>query len=101
MHRNQSNDYHGQLFSDAFDPGSTDASAAVVHAVTDAANVEPWDLDPLYEAIEPEALNALVGDSDGAPIAVSFEYQGYEVFVRGRGEVVLTEPAESGNGPPS
>lgn len=97
MHRDQSNDCDEQLFTDEFDPANTDASAAVVRAVAEAANAEPRDLDPVYKAIEPEALNALFDDSDGTPIAVSFEYAGYEVSVRGRGEVVLTEAAENGS----
>lgn len=89
MHRDQSNDR--QVLSDEFDPESTAVSAAVVRAVADATDAELRDLDPLYDTVDPEALNALFEDPDSAPAAVSFEYHGCVVSVRGHGEVVLTD----------
>ena len=79
------------IVSDEFDPTTTDASAAVVLAVAAAANVRPHELDPLYEVVDPDALNHLFDDPGRAPLAVSFEYEGYAVTLRGRGEVVLTD----------
>jgi len=84
-------DDDGPIVRDEFDPTTTDASTAVVLAVADAANARPQELDPLYEVVDPDALNHLFDDSADGPIAVSFEYGGYAVTLRGRGEVVLTE----------
>jgi len=86
----------GPVVSDEFDPTVTDASTAVVLAVAAAANARPHELDPLYEVVDPDALNHLFDDPDRAPLAVSFEYEGYAATVQGRGEVVLTD---AGRGP--
>ncbi|NHN47128.1 hypothetical protein G9464_05880 [Halostella sp. JP-L12] len=93
MPDDQYDDDGGTIVSDEFDPATTDASTAVVLAVAAAANVEPQDLDPLYEVVDPDALNHLFDDPDCVPMALSFEYQGYVVSVRGSFEVVVTDEA--------
>lgn len=61
---------------------------AVVSAVADAEEVDPVELPPLYEAIEPEALNDLfTSRSESSVGKVTFQYAGYDVVVRGTGEV--------------
>ncbi len=48
-------------------------------------------LEPLYDAIEPDALDALFrSDCDGAVI---FSYSGYEITVRSTGKILLSEPS--------
>lgn len=61
---------------------------AVVEAVAAAAGVEPTDLDPLYGAVDPDALSRLFWDSGGLR-DVSFAYAGYHVRVFADGEVVV------------
>lgn len=58
--------------------GST-VTSAVVEAVADHAGVCPTDLPPLYEAVDPGALEALL--SRPGPIRVRFSYAGYRVTV--------------------
>lgn len=55
----------------------------IVGAVADATGVDPLDLDPLYEVIDPEALESIFrnGAHTGGDITVSFEYAGCTVFV--------------------
>ena len=60
---------------------------AVVSAVAEAEGVDVVDLPPLYNSIDPEALNRVF--SSGAVESVEFEYAGYTVVVRGGGEVVV------------
>ncbi|WP_458188212.1 HalOD1 output domain-containing protein [Haladaptatus sp. NG-WS-4] len=63
-------------------------SYRVVVAVADEAGTRTIDLPPLYESIEPDALDELVerGDSN---LVVSFPFAGHEVVVRGDGTVEI------------
>lgn len=76
-------------------PGDTAVSMAIVDAVADAVDVDPAALSPpLHDAIDTEALNALVGNSmttDQTTICVTFPYHGYEITVRGDGNVSVEE----------
>jgi hypothetical protein len=71
-------------------------SRAVVEAVADAEGISPLDVEPpLFEAIDPDALDGLftesslpMGATDGV---VEFQYAGYVVTVRADGTVSLHE----------
>ncbi len=70
------------------------ASEAVLDAIAEEAGVDVLDLAvPLYDAVDPDALDAFyrtAAGADGAgPSSVSFSYYGYEVEVSGDGELVL------------
>ncbi|WP_436911911.1 HalOD1 output domain-containing protein [Halosimplex marinum] len=69
------------------------ASEAVLDAVAERAGVGVLDIStPLYDAVDPEALDAFYRTSQpstGAPTRVSFEYYGYEVTVSADGEIRL------------
>ncbi|NHN40034.1 hypothetical protein G9C85_00065 [Halorubellus sp. JP-L1] len=60
-------------------------SMAVVHAVADEKDVSPVDVDPLYEVVDPDALNRFVGSLSSTPPedpgCVSFPYAGCDVTV--------------------
>lgn len=61
-------------------------STAVLETVAAVEGCEPTDLEtPLYECVDPEALDALVA----SPLRgeVRFSYHGYELTVDGRGNV--------------
>ncbi|AGB39965.1 HalOD1 output domain-containing protein [Natronococcus occultus] len=61
---------------------------AVVSAVAEAEDADPVALPPLYEAIDPEALNALLAaEPETAVGTVAFRYAGYDVEVTGDGDV--------------
>lgn len=66
----------------------------VVAAVADAADTSSCELDPLYEVVNPEALNHLFAPtyeggtrSDGR---VTFEYAGHEVLIHSTGDVTVS-----------
>lgn len=64
-------------------------SEAVVAAVAIATDSDPLSLPPLYETIDPDALDSLSGGG-GRGIVVSFRFAGYDVIVDG-GTVLLVE----------
>jgi len=61
------------------DPRSDSAVRAVVRAVARERDRKPTDLPPLYNAIEPDALDGLA--SRDGDVRVTFEYAGYQVIV--------------------
>lgn len=69
------------------------ASEAVVQAVATATAKDPTTIDPLYESINPDALNELFQiDASGRPrsdTAVQFDYAGFSVVVRETGIIEL------------
>lgn len=57
----------------------------IVTTVAEREQCDPTDLPPLYDAIDPDALNTVV---DGRSVTdVSFEYHGYTVHVNSDGRV--------------
>jgi len=68
-------------------------SMAVVEAVADAEDVDPLDLEPLNDAIDPDALDSLFSQggapADGSVHEVSLQFNGCHVTVRDTGEVVV------------
>lgn len=69
-------------------------SEGIVTTVAEAADVEPRDLPPLYDAIDPDALDEVVRPTvtpgGGSSITVAFTYAGYSVTIC-EGEISLTE----------
>jgi len=70
-----------------FDWSETRPSMAVPEVISAITGREQTDFAPLYEAIDPEALDALV-QSDSS-VSVSFEHAGHSITVRSDGEVVV------------
>lgn len=69
-------------------------STAVVNAIADAEGVDPTELEPLYETVNPDALDALfrpVSDGDRRTGRATFRMNGYEVVATSSGRVHLTE----------
>ena len=72
-------------------------TAAVVESVAGRADVESTDLPPLYDAIDPDALDAIFdhGDNEAPGLGprVIFYYGGFEVTVEHDGWLtVATDP---------
>ena len=84
-----------------YDWTSTTPSTAVVETVAVASDREPARLEPLYETIDPDALDALIRSNGVEPvgdgITVRFEIAGQTVTVRGSGAVVV-QPVEPRSG---
>ncbi|WP_339106258.1 HalOD1 output domain-containing protein [Haloterrigena salinisoli] len=61
-------------------------SQAVIEAVAEASNRDPIELDPLYEYIDPDALNTLFhsrssDEVDPDEVYLEFTYANYRVAV--------------------
>ncbi|ELY63376.1 HalOD1 output domain-containing protein [Natronococcus jeotgali] len=68
------------------------ASEAVIRALAVAEGVKPTELDLLYESIDPEALNVLLGDpviSDELPTIIKFSISDYRVIVSSNGRITI------------
>ncbi|WP_161991503.1 HalOD1 output domain-containing protein [Natronorubrum aibiense] len=55
-------------------------SMAVVSLVATVTDTDPLELEPLYDAVDPEALDSLCTPTNGVS-SLSFEYAGYTVVV--------------------
>ena len=61
-------------------------SMQVVRAIAKAEGVAPIDLDPLFESVDPEALEALVASAD-RDLCIHLTVNGHQIEVDGAGEV--------------
>lgn len=72
-------------------------SERVVSAVATTSGTDPMDLEPLYDAIDPDSLDALYERDGhgraGSPERVEFTYSGCEIAVTGDGSVTVSEVA--------
>ena len=75
-------------------------SATVIRAVAIVTNMPPMDFDPLFETIDPDALNQLFNgpnsDSPQDASGVAFRFNDYTVQVDATGTIEIT-PAEDAN----
>lgn len=75
-------------------------STTIVIAMSRASETEPNDLPPLYEAVDPDALDAVFASPGKQPgrtdVTVRFPYAGHEVSVHGDGEICVYELPEAG-----
>lgn len=78
--------------SAAYDWSTTSPTAAVVETVAAVTGREPTQLDPLFDSLDPEALDALVRSNGRGPnesdVTVAFAFAGHDVRVSGRGVAV-------------
>lgn len=64
-------------------------SEAIVLEIAERTHMNPIDLPPLYERIDPEALDRLVQGQSS--FRVTFEYTGYDVTVSEDGCITICE----------
>lgn len=77
--------------------GETPPSRAVIEAVAEAEGVDPIALPPLHESIDPDGLNRLFQCSDHesrAPQVLCFTFDGWNVFVRGDGTILVADSTQ-------
>ncbi|ELZ20138.1 hypothetical protein C477_06961 [Haloterrigena salina JCM 13891] len=59
---------------------------AVIELVADASGIDPIELDPLYNVIDPEVIDTLSSSSGFS--SLEFEYAGHTVVVDGTGREI-------------
>lgn len=71
------------------------ASVAVVRSVAAVSGEDPVEMDPLYDAVDPDALDSLYRSSrrtqNETKLTIEFSYNGYRVRLSGDGELSLFE----------
>ncbi|NUB89693.1 hypothetical protein HTZ84_19615 [Haloterrigena sp. SYSU A558-1] len=72
-------------------------SMAVIELVADASGIDPIELDPLYNVIDPEVIDTLSSSSGFS--SLEFEYAGHTVVVDGTGNgiEISLEPVTIGS----
>ncbi|RRJ29495.1 HalOD1 output domain-containing protein [Halocatena pleomorpha] len=71
-------------------PRSVDESLSrnVIEAVATEMNIHPTELpEPLYDALDPDALDVLFVNNDGTGGEVTFNYCSYSITVTAEGNV--------------
>lgn len=73
--------------------GSTvSASTAVIETIASINGIDPIDLVvPLYEVVDPDALDSLIQSSHAQELEIHFEYMGHDVCVSSAGEFTVTK----------
>ncbi|WP_227354413.1 HalOD1 output domain-containing protein [Haladaptatus salinisoli] len=66
----------------------------IVETIAEAADADPTQLEPLYESIDPDALDDLFDRRSDAnvPARVTFHHEGFEVVVERDGRVEVRDP---------
>lgn len=62
-------------------------SIAVVELVAEATDIDPLELDPLYNAIDPDVVDSLCSDSPGFS-RLEFEYANHTVVIEQDGTAI-------------
>jgi len=74
-------------------------STQIIEAIAETAGVDPLELPPLYEAIDPEALDTLIAGSEAnqsaSPDIIEFAYADYTVTVYGDQTIEVTDTVSS------
>jgi len=71
-----------------YDWSETAPSTGVIETVAAAADREPMEMEPLYETIDPDALDALTRSGAGGT-SVQFIFAGHDVTVHSNGTVAV------------
>lgn len=71
--------------------GTETLDAAITSAISRATGAAVTDLAPLYEYMDPDALEAFVGSMRDreTDTSITFEYEGHDVTVRANGEILV------------
>jgi hypothetical protein len=77
--------------------GDEQLSQCVVEAVADTTGRDPYEMEPLYEVIDPDALDRLfnqntVRDTKSSADCVRFRFEGCEIAVRADNQILVTPP---------
>lgn len=68
---------------------TTGVTERILASIAEREGTDILSLPPLYDAVDPDALKALV--DQGGVIEISFVYLGYDVLVQGDGQVSVSK----------
>lgn len=64
---------------------------SITKSIADKLNTEPLDLPPLFQSIDPEALEDLITSSGATTMQVTFLYAGCKITVTGNRAVSVED----------
>lgn len=80
-----------QVESELKDHDSEDRVFAIVAAVAEKSGVDPLELPPLYEAVDPDRLDHIFATMDSdVEHSTLFTYAGYDVTITAAGDVAVS-----------
>ncbi|MXV62942.1 hypothetical protein GS429_12860 [Natronorubrum sp. JWXQ-INN-674] len=93
---------HEPSYVATFDPDAGErASEAVVTAVAALVGAKPIELEPLYDAVDPDALDSLVDHArrvdDAGTHELRFTYEGFDIGVQSDGQVRIQDASLASN----
>lgn len=81
----------------SYDRSTERPSEVVVRAVAGTTNQDVSTIDPLYDAIEPDALDAVIDGDRNADTRLTFSYEGCRVHVDEDSVAVSAVGSEGGD----
>lgn len=91
-------DPDSDAYHTSFDPTARSANEAVVESVAAVLRRDPLDVDPLYEYVDTDALDALVAAAPGkrSPyLSTSFRFENTGVTVTADGTIRIEPDADA------
>lgn len=77
---------------------SEDPSTELVQAISDVRNDDIATLDPLFQVVDPDALDQLLAQTHGPEsqrnCEIQLEYHGYQIVVKSTGEGYIYDQSE-------
>lgn len=78
------------------DPGDGPVHLAVTEVVGSLLGTDPGDLEPMFDSLDPEALDSLCRAVPGTRLNVGFVYQGCSVAIRREGTSLRVSASVAG-----
>lgn len=90
----ESDEERSQTHRFEYDQETTTASMAVVGALSEVIGSDPARLEPLHNAVDTDALDAITthGGSKSRDLSVAVTVEGYSVLVYSYGVITVTPP---------
>lgn len=82
-----------------YDGSTVPPSLALIAALSTAMEADPIDIDPLYESVDPDALDGLLGNSVAAtgPVEITLSVEDYDATVSSTGTILLDPQSDDGS----
>ena len=88
---------NGKIASSGEAVSTTNPSQAIIERIADLEGICPTELTPpLYSAVDPDALDALVSSPAGeSSVSVRFTYKEYDIRITSGGSVSIDQPEDA------
>jgi len=69
-------------------------ASVILYLVSTATGNDPETMNPLYDAVDPDALESLIQSHEGETGQIEFCYCGCEITVTGDGKILVQKPGD-------